>query len=812
MVRMLRWVIYTIGFLVVLLVCAYGAGQYYKPTILAKINAELKNSVNGDIQIGHLDFTIFEQFPHVSITLGDIYLRGPQYEFYHKDFLTAEKIYIHINPMRILQGAVNLNSISIKKGNIFIFRDSKGYSNMDVIKKQKADTVKESGSKATLELQDIFFENTRFTYVDSLKHKSYDVTFEHTNAIISASDSSKILVLDGAMYFGGITFNTEKGGYLSNTRTNATLNVEIVPLKQRLIVHPSVLRLPNFDVGISGQFDFLEPGKFALAITSKGIDYTEGRALVTRVLGEKLSKYQFNGPIDLSVNLLGKLAAGGEPKVDIAFTTASNNFTTGKLVVNDLSFKGSFTNHMDDTKEFDDRNSRIVLDTVSGVLEKIHVTGNLSIKDLISPDLILNTKSTIDIADFNHETDTSNLKLLGGTLYANIQYDGKLDEYLEGPRTVYKGKMNAAIRIKDGALTMTSQQKHFTKINAQLHFTEKRMDFDKVDFIVNGNPVQLTGSLIGFMPFFLAPEKKGLIDVSLYSPRLDLATLKTDKKKVKLTPQESRTKNKKISDLMDVLNNKVEFTINLKADEIVNGSFIAKNFSGKINLANNQLTANPVRMILADGEVDLSLKISELNKPNNPVVLKAEVKGSDIKKFFSSFDNFSQKTIVAGNLSGKVYAKVRMMATIDDRFIIMMPTLNGEVDFKLKAGELKDFEPLQKMSNFLLKKRDFTDVQFAEIKGTFNISGQYLDVSRMEIQSSVLSLFLEGRYSMGDSTDLSIQVPLSNLKKRDKSYNPENVGIDARVGPSVFLRAHQNKDGKMVIQYNIFKKFKKNKG
>ena len=86
-----------------------------------------------------------------------------------------------------------------------------------------------------------------------------------------------------------------------------------------------------------------------------------------------------------------------------------------------------------------------------------------------------------------------------------------------------------------------------------------------------------------------------------------------------------------------------------------------------------------------------------------------------------------------------------------------------------------------------------------------------LDISRMEVESSVLTLFLEGRYSLADSTDLSIQVPLSNLKRRDKAYKPENVGVDAKVGPSVFLRAYKNREGKIVIKYDPFKKFKNRK-
>jgi hypothetical protein len=76
----------------------------------------------------------------------------------------------------------------------------------------------------------------------------------------------------------------------------------------------------------------------------------------------------------------------------------------------------------------------------------------------------------------------------------------------------------------------------------------------------------------------------------------------------------------------------------------------------------------------------------------------------------------------------------------------------------------------------------------------------------MEVESSVLRLFVEGRYSLKDSMNLEVQIPLSNLKRRDKHYKPENVGIDARVGPSVFLHVYRDPEGKTVIAYDPFKK------
>ena len=135
--------------------------------------------------------------------------------------------------------------------------------------------------------------------------------------------------------------------------------------------------------------------------------------------------------------------------------------------------------------------------------------------------------------------------------------------------------------------------------------------------------------------------------------------------------------------------------------------------------------------------------------------------------------------------------------------------MKGTITCKISEGRLKNFEPLDNLSHFLFRKRDFTDVTIAELNSLFTIDGTALNISKMEIQSSVLSMFVQGRYSFTDSTSLSLQLPLSNLKKRDKNYQPENIGINKKAGASIFLHIYRNKDinSKLTIAYDPFKKW-----
>jgi hypothetical protein len=121
---------------------------------------------------------------------------------------------------------------------------------------------------------------------------------------------------------------------------------------------------------------------------------------------------------------------------------------------------------------------------------------------------------------------------------------------------------------------------------------------------------------------------------------------------------------------------------------------------------------------------------------------------------------------------------------------------------------LINYEPLQNIKTFILKNRDLTNIQFAELHDKLEIRGDEIQINRMEINSSVVKLFVEGVYGLNNNTDISIQVPLSNLKK-PKEGKSKNAGIDSKTGPSVYLRVKPDKNGQLKVGLDVFKKLRK---
>jgi len=808
--KILGWLL--VGIMVIILV-GYGIIVSYKTEILFEVNEQIRESVNGEVQIGDLEITLLHDFPNISLSLKDIYLRGPRYQYYKHEFLRAERVDLNVRPFKLLQKQVSIKSINVVNGEVFIFRTKDGYTNLDVFKKKAStDTVRsESDSPRFINFDEMNFRNVKVAFQDSLKEKSFGATFVRVRNHLISTDTSVHCHVKGKIDFVGLMFNAAKGSFLANRKTKADLNVEFFYPSKRLVIEASSLALEKSTINLSGALQFFLPGgNFEINIQSDKLDFQEGLGVVNGQLRTSLSKFQITKPVVIDVRLKGDMGPGITPSVDVSFALQNCDVAWKKLSLRKASLKGSFTNHKNNAIRFDDRNSEVTLDSVKGIIKGLPFTGSANFYDLTNPFLNLDVTFNSNLKKVNANVDTTRIKFMAGHFISKVKFQGKLNEYFDDAVTRYHGKLQGETTVTGGKLAYRTKNIVFDNIEAAFQFTEKEFTIKGIKMRMNKNPISLSGSVTGFIPFFLLPEKQGKVLLNIYSPSLDFTGVLAQKVKVVDADKNARDK-KEVSDLLDQIYEKVEFDLSFKIDKFKSNDIYGTEIAGKLLLAGNTLQTNDMKMSMAGGTVEFSSTVYNLADDVNPFALHAFVRHADIKEFFKMFKNFKQNTIRSENMEGRLNAKIDVTAAIDNNFSVLMPRLKGQVAFNVKQGRISDFEPLENMSNFLFKKRDFTDVRFDEIMADFNIHGTELDISRMEVQSSVLTLFLEGRYSLQDSTNLSIQIPLSNLKKRDKDFVPQNVGTHAKVGLSVFLRASQGEDGKTVIEFDSFGKVEKRK-
>ncbi|MEO6734671.1 MAG: AsmA-like C-terminal region-containing protein, partial [Ferruginibacter sp.] len=262
---------------------------------------------------------------------------------------------------------------------------------------------------------------------------------------------------------------------------------------------------------------------------------------------------------------------------------------------------------------------------------------------------------------------------------------------------------------------------------------------------------------------------------------------------------------------IDAVLEKASFHVNLDAASLLYRKFEASKVNADVLLLEDKYIIKNVSMNHAGGSMNLNGSLVRQKANYLQAALNASMNNVDVGKVLKAFDNFGQDAILSQNLDGKLTSKVSAGLGLDEEGKVFPASVTSTIDFSLKDGALINYEPVKKLQSFLFKNRDFENIRFAELNNRLEVSNREIKINRMEIQSTVLSFFVEGLYSMKGNTDISIQVPINNLKKRDADYNPENIGTNKKAGRSIFIRGRPGSDGNVSFKLDLFNKYKKEK-
>jgi len=803
MKRLFKWVVFAFIIVIFLILLILAIAYYHKAEILTAVNNELKKNIKGDIHVADIDFTLLEDFPAFSITLRGLYLRPDNYAIYKKDFLRAEKLSLDVQITSFLQKKIVIRSAKIVTGEIFAFRSRTGDTNLDFFKKKEpSDTT----SQPTITINNIVLQNVAVAYHDSLREKSFGINFLHASATIMQTDSSSHWTLSGPVQFRELTFNQQNGSFLHERSSDISLNFDYFPTVHQLSVDPSWMRFDHSTVHIDGKFILNDPGHFLFNLQSDNLDYTEGISLLTNSIQSKLKKFGFNKPIFVRTTLAGSLSGGSQPDIDVQFRFSNSHVTVPGVTIEGATGEGSYCNHFDRALPKTDENSRVTIHSFRGLIEDLPTQLTATFDNLKDPTVNLNSVIVLGLPAANAKLDTTQFKFLAGTFKSEIHYTGKLSEYLDSEKTKFNGSLKGTVSIENGMFDYRPRKQHLEKINAAIRFTQDSLIVSDLSLVLNKNALFLKGHALGFVPFFHQPETKGNVTLLITSPSFDLSSLLTQSAPRQLTREQKSDKKKSISDMIEKLYSKVECDLTIKTAKLRCNKFNGQDVRGRLMLTSNSLRGINMSMKLAKGAMRFTFTLNNLQRATKKLSVVGSVNNADIRQFFYAFNNFNQNAIRHDNLEGNVKMDVKFNADITNDYTVNTASMAGDIRLVINDGKLDHYEPLLKMNNFLFKNRDFDVVQFGQIATHLTLHGSEIDIERMEVESSLLRMFLEGRYSFADSTDLSIQLPLSNLKKRDKTYQPKNIGTDAKAGPSIFLHVYKDETGKIVFAYDPFKR------
>lgn len=781
-----------------------------KPDLLKKVSTEIKDRTGGNGSIGDIDISFFRHFPHITLHLSKVVLQDSLWQLHHHDLLNVESVDLRFSLFgSLFSGKPRVSKVFLEKGSIYLFTDSTGYSNTSMLHKKDSKASDTTAADKGSDLPEISLADMQFVLEQQDKKKLFDFDIRRLNGHIKKDNKTIFLELSTDMQVNSFSLNTEKGSFLKNKSLSGHLRLQFNTGSKILQFKQQSLQIAGHSFLFSGRFfPEVSPDPFFLNIETQDISYKQATALLTPILQQKLDQYDIDKPVTVNVTLDAGSADDHTPQINIRMNLVKGGVSTPIGRFSETSFNASFTNEWIHGHKREDENSGIRFLSFSGSWSAMPLRADtMTITNLKRPLLSSDLHAKLELTRLNELTGSRSIQFRKGMGELNITCKAPLSGNDSTAVSI-----NGSLNIDSATVDYVPYRFLLTDGNGKIRFRDQDLLIDRLEGHAGSTKITLKG--VAQKLFSLMDKDPGNVSINwtLTTPRLNVADFtslagkpvqtapsKTDKSAVSLFGGSANRLDRLLSD----------GTIHLQLDA---ADLLYKNFSGAHAKAELLFTGNEIRlnnMEVQQGGGSLTLS-GALHRAGdgapNPVNLQSHLEQVDLPGLFASFSNFGQKALLDKNLKGKLSADVHMTGQLTDKAVLAPNSLKGNVTFSIKGGQLLDFEPMEKLQETVLKKRDFSEIHFAELKNQLDLDTTTLTIHRMEIQSTAFTLFVEGTYDWKTGTDMSLQVPLSNLKNKDPDITPTNKGTDSKTGISLRLRAKTQDDGKLKISWDPFRK------
>ncbi len=775
-----------------------------KTSLLQKASTEIKDRLGADMQIGQLDISLFRHFPSVTLQLSDVSIRDSCWQQHHHDLLQAKNVFISCSLFRtLIKGKVQLGKVILEHGTIYLYRDSTGYTNTYVFKDRKP--AASSGKPS--DPPDILLSDMKLVEELQDKHKLFDLDIHRLDCDIKRDERVLQLGINADIIVNSFAFNTDKGSFLKDKKLSGHF-------KLRYNTDSKIVQFAGITLAIQGHpyvltgrfFPTVSPDPFFLTIETTNANFHQVTALLTPNIQQKLDEYDIDKPVSIHAQLDAGAADDPQPQIQIRLSLAGGSVLTPIGRFTEASFRASFTNEWARGRKRDDENSAIRLLAFSGRLRNMPLRSDtMTITNLKHPGLASDIHSHFALEELNDLTGSQTLLFRKGSGNLNVYYKGPMSEN-DTAGTVVNGRLD----IDSAAITYLPYQFQLTNGKGRLLFKDQDLFIEQLDASAGKSRLLVKGVAKNLVALLDRNAENVSMDLNLHTAHLDLedfSSLVGRPSAATVKPSDQSLFGATFARI-DKLLKEGAIHAGIEAADISYQKFSGAHAKADLLFYDHIIKLNRLTLDQGAGSMDLKATLKRQGEVN-PLTMESHIEGVDVQKLFIGFNNFGQEAITAKNLKGKLTADIHLSGALTDKAKMVPGRLKGTVNFSLRQGQLIDFEPMQKIHETVLKSKNFSEIYFAELKNQLDIDSTTMTVHRMEIRSTAFTLYTEGTYNLKTGADMSLQIPLSNLKKnkdRNPDIPPDSKGNDSKAGLSLRLRAKTGDDGKLKISWDPFKK------
>lgn len=764
-----------------------------------KITSIVKSAVSKDLR-AHVNFTDvdiswFRHFPNVTVGLNNLDLTCVG-EFQGDTLMSAKQINITCDIKSLVSGdSIKIYSVTANAPRFHALIHKDGHFNWSTIKPDSSskENINTSSKTFDWEIQRYEIHNGYVEYLDESKNIHVQIAnLEHEGR---GHFNSELFTLKTKTTADAVNFEcTGAVPYHVVAKTNIDISFHVDNKTHTYTFNTDQVSFNDMKLHTEGFFQWINDSSYNMNIHFKApsTKFKNILSMLPSVYQNDFASIDANGQVNFNGFIKGKYDEKHFP----AYHT--------NLYVTDGYFK-----YPDLLMPVEHIHLGLQIDNPDGIAD--HRTINISEAH----------------AEINH--DTLNMHLLVKNLetkpFIDFAFTGKLDlgnisQWMKlEPGTKWSGLIIADIHAK-GKIPETEKQKK--------DLFQSWGEFDLSDFLYSSKTypggIALNELIMSFnSKNILIQDLKGaylkshfgatgslnnLFDFALRNKPLKATIdLKTDEFNFRewiRTDKDSSGKTTTLSNTAFTVPENIDFTMHAEADRFHYDNLDLQNISGNLVISDQTIQLHDIKANGLDGDIHINGTYSTVESKDYPeFALTYDVKGLDIQKTFLAFNSIRRIIPVAKFIAGNINAHMSLSGRLNEDMTTDLQSLDGEGNVELLAGTMKNFDPLDKISQSL-DIAELKDLPLKDTKADFSFKNSRVVVTPFVLHAKDIEMDIYGTHGFDQSLDyaINLKVPRSQLGSKGKMFVKNVVTQAADKGIPVKLKDEVSLDVKMIGTIN----------
>ncbi len=719
--------------------------SYFAEDIEKNVITKIQENVKTPLILEDVEFTIYDNFPYASVKITNLLIQSSK-EFNHDTLLFAQRAYVEISILDLINKIYNLKSIIVSDAKINIKYNNLKTPNFLIFKRNPE-------NKNPLSIKKIVFLNSELNIKKepSLLNIKWDlkrsiISINNENYTFNTTGFSKNLIANNTDYINAKEFN-----FIARTEIR----------KDTIKILESNLNIESILLNLKGSI--FQGNILDLAIDGKDQEINQVITHLPINMQKICSSFIGNGKITFHSSLKGLMNKENNPLFEMEYKIAKGDFKLKSIPFKlyNMEMNGSVNNG--ENRNFN--STKITADLFNAETKNGNISGVFTLTNLNTYFLNADLTSIWDLTEVNHYFEDSPFIGLKGKLFASTNYKGGIafDKRFKKKFLNADHKSNIQLENVQFNYKISPLEFAFESLNCKLE--NHKILVNSCQSTISETDFNFKGEILNFIAYILGEAPKIYIDGDINSTYTNF---------YEVLNLGSMSKKNKNNASKKIIPNWVNANTTINIQNFSYKNFIASNLSGIFSCNNQEISGLDLTAKSLSGEINGNFTLSKSTEENLKLISDFKLKQINIRNSFDSFNNYGQTFITQEQIKGMGTAELNIELHWDSNFMLDKKKLKIKSHLIIEKGELIDFKPLENLSSYV-SLDELKHVTFSTLENTIDVSNEIITIPTMEIKSSALSVFLSGTHTFDQKIDYEMTLLLSELLSN--SFRKENTKI-----------------------------------